>query len=200
VIQKPFADIWGMKPMMFASASIYEGLARELGFDFMRVKDGKHPGKDLKDRIRMALDDSDHEFFHVHTKVPDEVSHKGTPLLKKKAIEALDSGMDELVEAVIKRNDITVIVTGDHSTPSDSTLIHSGETVPVIIAGPNVRRDSVTVFNENSTASGCLGLLRGRELMQMALNFADRSVLATQQLGDRITTYIPNNYVPFTLK
>ena len=78
-------------------------------------------------------------------------------------------------------------------------MIHSGETVPVAIAGPNVRRDRVSRFDEVGTASGCLGLLRGRELMQMALNFADRSALATHQLGDKVRSFIPEAYPPFIL-
>ncbi len=199
VALKPFADVWGLKPMMIASGSVYGGLAHELGFDFVCADDGENPGQDLKERIRLALNDPEHDFFHVHTKVPDEISHKGTPILKKEALEALDCGMGELVDTMEKRKDVMVIVTGDHSTPSDSSLIHSGETVPVAIAGPNVRRDPVKVFNEISAATGCLGLLRGRELMQMTLNFADRSVLATHQLGDTVTAFIPDKYPPFIL-
>jgi len=193
----PFENIWGLKPIMIASPTVYEGLAHELAFGFIRVKDGDNPGQDLKERIQLALDDPDHNFFHVHTKVPDEISHKGTPELKKQALEDLDRGLGELVAIVEQGENIMVVVTGDHSTPSDSSLIHSGETVPVLIAGPNIRRDKVDRFDEIKAASGCLGLLRGRELMQMALNYADRSVLATHQLGDTIKAFIPDDYPPF---
>jgi 2,3-bisphosphoglycerate-independent phosphoglycerate mutase len=92
-----------------------------------------------------------------------------------------------------------VIVTGDHSTPSDSTLIHSGETVPVIMAGPRMRRDRVVAFDEVSAAQGCLGLLRGKELLAMALNFSERSGLVSHQLGDSVTPFIPEDYPPFKL-
>lgn len=195
----PFGQLWGLRPLMIASASIYEGLAHELGFDFIRAADGKDPGLDLKQRIQYALDDPDHDFFHVHTKIPDEVSHKGTPVLKKQALESLDRGLADLVKAVETHADVLVIVTGDHSTPSDSTLIHSGETVPVIMAGPRTRRDRVAAFDEVSSAEGCLGLLRGKELMHMALNFSERSALVTHQLGDAVTPFVPEDYSPFTL-
>jgi len=133
--------------------------------------------------------------------VPDEISHKGTPMQKKQALEGLDRGLGELVNIVEHSENVMAIVTGDHSTPSgSSTLIHSGETVPVLIAGPNVRRDRVETFNEISVASGCLGLLKGRELMQMVLNFADQSALATHQLGDTVKVFIPDDYPPFILK
>lgn len=195
----PFARIWGLRPLMIASASIYEGLAHELGFDFIRARDGKNPGLDLKDRIEWALADNNHDFFHVHTKAPDEVSHKGTPRLKKQTLESLDKGLRDLVQVVENHSDVLVIVTGDHSTPSDSTLVHSGEPVPVIMAGPRIRRDRVTAFDEVSAAAGCLNLLRGRELMHMALNFSERSVLVTHQLGDRETPFIPLDYPPFAI-
>ena len=192
-----FKQLWGLRPLMIASASIYEGLAHELGFDFIKDRDGRDPGRDLRRRIRLALNDPDHDFFHVHTKVPDEVSHKGTPVLKKKALEALDGGFRDLVKAVERNSDVLAIVTGDHSTPSESTLVHSGETVPVIMAGPRIRRDRVEAFDEVSAAGGCLGLLRGRELMFMALNFSERSVLVSHQLGDAVTPFIPEDYPPF---
>ena len=138
---QPFADQWGMRPLMIASSAVYAGLANELGFDFTRVADTGDPGRDLRERIRMALDDTKHDFIHVHTKVPDETSHKGTARMKKKAIASLDAGMDELAAALLKtkkKADILAVVTGDHSTPCNSALVHSGETVPVIFAGRTV--------------------------------------------------------------
>jgi len=169
-------------------------------YDFVRVSDSNDPGRDLKERIRLALDDAKNDFFHVHTKVPDEISHKQGPAEKKEAIERLDIGMAELIDVLLTEKNIMVMVTGDHSTPSESSLIHSGETVPVVMAGPNIRRDQVERFDEVSTAAGCLGLLRGRELLQMALNFSDRSVLATHQLGEFVKSYIPDDYPPFELQ
>jgi len=200
IVQIPFSKLWGLDAMMIASGSVYGGLAHELGFDFVKVTDGSDPGRDLKERIQLALDDTDHDFFHVHTKVPDETAHKQGPVQKKEAIERLDSAMAELVDVLLTKKDIMVIVTGDHSTPCGSSLIHSGETVPVVMAGQRVRRDQVKQFDEVSAAGGCLGLLRGRELMQMALNIADRSVLATHQLGDTVKTHVPDYYPPFELE
>jgi 2,3-bisphosphoglycerate-independent phosphoglycerate mutase len=136
----------------------------------------------------------------VHTKMTDEVSHKGNAIEKKEVIEDLDSGMDELVEAVAKRKDLLVVVTGDHSTPSESRLVHSGESVPVIMAGPKIRRDRVDCFDEISAAQGCLGLMRGRELMLMMLNASERSILTGLCLGDTVRPYVPVNYPPFFLK
>jgi 2,3-bisphosphoglycerate-independent phosphoglycerate mutase len=196
-----FYDLWGLKPMMIASSALYSGLAHEMGFTFVRASDSGNPGKDLKERIRMALDDPDHDFIHVHTKMTDEISHKGKSAVEKKdVIEDLDAGMDELLEAASTRIDLLTVVTGDHSTPCQSLLVHSGEPVPVIFAGSKVRRDRVDRFDEISAASGCLGLMRGRELMQMILNSSDRAILAGLCLGETIRMYMPTDYPAFPIK
>ncbi len=54
-----------------------------------------------------------------------------------------------------------VVVTADHSTPGISRMIHSGEPVPVIMAGQCVREDDVRSFSETQAACGCLGMLYG---------------------------------------
>lgn len=199
IAQEPFKERWGLSGLLIASDSVYRGLAHELGLDYVRVKNSKHPGKDLRERIRMALDDKDHAFFHVHTKAPDEAAHKGDPKEKRDMITVLDRGLNELVRALEGEANLLVAITADHSTPSISSLIHSGEPVPLIMAGRKVRRDQMDHFDEISAARGCLGFLRGKELMQMLLNYADRSSLKGHRLGNRERSYFPGNYEPFDL-
>jgi 2,3-bisphosphoglycerate-independent phosphoglycerate mutase len=200
IVQESFSDKWGLKGMVIASGAMYMGLARELGLTPVKVADGKDPGEDLKERIRMALSDRDHDFIHVHTKAPDQAAHTKEPARKREVIDRLDRGLDELVEAVEQRDDLLVVVTADHSTPSCSALIHSGEPVPVCLIGPEVRQDEVTAFDEISAAAGCLGLLRGEELMLMILNYSGRAVLVGHRLGDVERRYVPKSYKPFQLK
>ncbi len=198
IVQRPFEELWGLRGMLIASGAIYGGLAHELGLMFNRQEDSSDPGLDLRKRIRIALADSAHEFFHVHTKVPDEAAHKGDPFLKKTVLSKLDRGLDELVNAVKTRDDLIVAVTADHSTPCESTLIHSGEPVPVTVVGGRARRDSVEIFDEIEASKGCVGSLRGRELMLLLLNYADQSVLAGHRLGSRQKTHFPGRYEAFT--
>jgi len=195
----PFQHRWGLNGLMMASASVYGGLAHELGIDFQPVQDTDDPGKDLKDRIRLALSDTAHDFIHVHTKVPDEAAHTGDPLYKKDQISRLDRGLNELGQVVEKEKDLLVVVTADHSTPSMSPMIHSGEPVPVVMVGPSVRRDDVKQFSEIQAARGCLGLLRGAELMLMILNFSNRGNLFGHQLGPIKRDYLPSEDDPFEL-
>lgn len=200
ILQVPFEQRWGLKGMLIASGAMYRGLAHELGLDYTQVKDGPDPGNDLRERIAWALADNAHDFFHVHTKTPDQAAHKGDPLLKRDVISSLDRGLDELVIALETENDLLVAVTADHSTPSESTLIHSGEPVPVTLVGPNVRRDLMTAFDEIHAAQGCVGSLRGDELMRLLLNYADRSILLGHRLGPEEKPFFPHRYEPFLLK
>ena len=195
----PFQQRWGLNGLMIASPSVYEGLAHELGIEYRSVQDSDDPGLDLKNRICLALSDPTHDFIHVHTKVPDEAAHTGDPLYKKDQISRLDRGLKELLNAVEKEEDLLVVVTADHSTPSISPMIHSGEPVPVIMAGPSVRRDDVKIFSETHAARGCLGMLRGAELMLMILNFSNRGNLYGHQLGPIKRAYLPSDDDPFEL-
>ena len=197
--QESFYELWGLNGMVIASGSAYMGLAQELGLKPFRVKDSEHPGEDLKERIRIAVSNTSHDFIHVHTKAPDEAAHTKDPVRKKEVIALLDQGLDDLVREVEEKNNLLVVVTADHSTPSSSVLIHSGEPVPVTLAGQNVRRDEVNTFDEVSAASGCMGLLRGQELMLMILNYSDRSVLHGHRLGEKERSYFPITYEPFRL-
>ncbi|MGD9075170.1 MAG: alkaline phosphatase family protein [Desulfobacteraceae bacterium] len=199
IFQDPFEEKWGLSGMLIGSVSIYGGLAYELGLEYVRVRDSEDPSEDLRERIGIALEDTSHDFVHVHTKVPDEAAHKGDPKGKVAAIASLDRGLDELVKAVENRDDLLVAITSDHSTPSESLLIHSGESSPLSLVGPNVRRDDVDTFDEVSVAKGCLGLIRGKELMLTILNYMDRSALKGHRLGKIERPYFPIAYEPFRL-
>jgi 2,3-bisphosphoglycerate-independent phosphoglycerate mutase len=194
---EPFSERWGVEGLLIASSPLFGGIAAELGMTFRPVQDGSDPGADLADRLRAALSDDRHGFVHVHTKAPDEAAHRGDPGGKAEVIRSLDRGLEPLLDALDASGDLLAAVTADHATPCGSPLIHSGETVPLVMAGPTVRRDRVERFDEVSAASGGLGLLRGRELMLLLVNHADRSVLWGHRLGPRERAYLPADYPVF---
>ena len=78
-----------------------------------------------------------------------------------------------------------VCITGDHATPASPDVIHSGDPVPLLVAGPGVRADAVERFGELDFAAGILGQLRGPDLMPVLLNAADRPLF----LGSRPTPF-----------
>ena len=201
VSQEPFLEKWGFRAAMIASVAVYRGLARELGLDFIRAEDTDAPGADLAGRVGLALDDTAHEFIHVHTKAPDEASHKGDPLVKTRVIEELDQGLAGLVQALESGNqELLVVVTADHSTPARQKLIHSGESVPVAIAGGAIRQDRIERFDEISAVRGSAGFLRGDDLMHMILNCTNRAVLDGLRLGSVRRPYRHRDYPPFVVE
>lgn len=200
IVQEPFSAKWGFSPALIASGGVYKGIARELGFDFMLFADTPSPGRDLSERLHAALEDDTHDFIHVHTKVPDDVSHNGDPLSKTTAIGRLDAGFAGLVDAIEKNSGLLAVITADHSTPSRSMLVHSGETVPVVMVGGAIRKDPVDRFDEIAAASGSLGFLRGDELMHMILNCSDRSILDGLRLGADRRPYLDAPYPVFMIR
>ncbi|HHP50831.1 MAG TPA: 2,3-bisphosphoglycerate-independent phosphoglycerate mutase [Moorella mulderi] len=173
-----FKEKWGLRGVVLAQTPLFRGLARYVGMDFIRISS-------LAEGIRL-LPQLEYDFIHLHTKATDDAAHTKNPENKVKAIEEIDSLLGEMV---LNQGDL-LIITGDHSTPSVGTLIHSGDTVPILFFGPNVRVDEVKEFDEISCSQGHLRL-EGKDLLPVILNHLDRALLYGLRLGERITPYIP---------
>ena len=196
----PLPERYGMRCLSLASSVMYRGMAKFLGMDFMRMKDTRDPGNDLAERVELAVRAlADYDFIHIHSKAPDHAAHTKSPRAKLNAIESLDRGLAASVKQLM-REDVILVVTADHSTPSMGTLIHSGEPVPLMFAGEGVRRDAVDRFDEISVAGGCLGTMRGDELMHMVLNYTDRACLAGINDTPWARQYWPGDYDAFSLR
>jgi 2,3-bisphosphoglycerate-independent phosphoglycerate mutase len=119
-------------------------------------------------------------FVYVHDKRIDAAGHTKDPNVKREAAELLDAAFTNLpIDRAI------VCVTGDHATPASPDVIHSGDPVPLVVAGPGVLADDVRSFGERDCAAGILGHLRGPDLMPVLLNAADRPLF----LGSRPTPF-----------
>jgi 2,3-bisphosphoglycerate-independent phosphoglycerate mutase len=195
-----FNEKWGLKGLSISSGAIYWGLCSELGMDVVKVKDTGNIEEDLKYRLRYAKDARDYDFIHVHTKMPDEAGHTKNPWYKKEVIEAVDRAMSVAVHDIVPDRDVLLVVTADHSTASSGIMIHTGETVPLTMVGKYVRRDEVGHFNEIACAKGSLGVIKGRELMYMILNFLDRAKMQGLMDTPVDQPYYPGNYRPLKLE
>lgn len=196
----PFRDKWGLNGLSVASGSIYHGLCSLLGIEVRKVQETDDSGKDLLERLRIAQKALDFEFIHVHSKAPDKAAHTKNPEHKKDVIESLDRALAYAVDEIVTDDDVLFIVTSDHSTASAGSMIHSGETVPLTMVGKYTRRDDVAEFNEISCAKGGLGLVRGKELMYLILNFLDRGKLWGLMDSPVNQPFIPGNYKPLRIE
>lgn len=194
-----FRDKWGMRGLSISSGAIYWGLCSELGMDIIKVDDTGNAAEDLKYRLLVARDARDYDFIHVHTKMPDEAGHTKNPWYKKEVIEAIDRAVAVCIDEIIKDPDVLLVITSDHSTASSGSMIHTGETVPLTMVGKYVRRDYVSQFNEISCAQGGLGIIKGKELMYLILNFLDRSKMYGLMDTPFDQPYYPGNYKPLKI-
>jgi 2,3-bisphosphoglycerate-independent phosphoglycerate mutase len=165
-----FRERHGIDGAFAAESAFLRGLGRCLGLE--PVEAGFDTALVVE---RLEAGDT---FVYVHDKRVDEAGHTKDPRRKQSAVEEIDGLLaDPPTDRAI------VCVTGDHATPASPEVIHSGDPVPLVIAGPGVRGDSVTSFGELQCAAGILGQLRGPDLMPVLLNAADRPLF----LGSRPT-------------
>jgi 2,3-bisphosphoglycerate-independent phosphoglycerate mutase len=176
-----FAERHGLADArLIGSSPFLGGLARSLGMAYHEVAAGGELSEEIGRKLGLAeqafADGAD--FVFLHTKASDEAGHTKEPRAKVDAIEALDRALGPLLESPG-----VVCVTGDHATPASPDVIHSGDPVPFVLAGPGVRADRVERFGELHCREGILGHLRGEDVMPVLLNAADRPLF----LGSRPT-------------
>lgn len=188
-----FEQRHGVSGSFVAASRFMHGLARAVGLDPLEAKETDDPTADLERRLALIRErlDAGETFVFSHLKATDEAGHTKDPAIKQRTIEALDAALGDLpTESAI------VCVTGDHATPAYPEVIHSGDPVPLVVAGPGVRADAVTEFGELPCAGGILGHLRGPDLMPVLLNAADRPLF----LGSRPTPFAGADGYPSILE
>ena len=177
-----FPERHGLAGTFIAASRFMHGLARAVGLDPLGLEETDDPTADLTRRLELVRErlDAGDTFVFAHLKAADEAGHTKDPAIKQRTIEALDAALIDL-----PADRAIVCVTGDHTTPASPEVIHSGDPVPLLVAGPGVRADSVTSFGELGCAAGILGQVRGPDLMPLLLNAADRPLF----LGSRPTPF-----------
>jgi 2,3-bisphosphoglycerate-independent phosphoglycerate mutase len=177
-----FLERHGVTGSFIADSRFMHGLARAVGLAPIHVPETDDPAVDLRARLQLVRErlDARDTFVFSHLKATDAAGHTKDPTVKQRTIELLDSELHDL-----PTDRSIVCVTGDHATPTFPDVIHSGDPVPLVVAGPGVRADPVDSFGELDCSRGILGHLRGPDLMPLLLNAADRPLF----LGSRPTPF-----------
>jgi 2,3-bisphosphoglycerate-independent phosphoglycerate mutase len=181
---------------------LYIGLARILEMTSVTVPKAEGWSADMREKLAATkqLFEEGYDFVHVHSKGPDVSAHRKDPAEKVRTLEEIDSALAPVMEQVEQNRGLLVVITGDHATPSSGPLIHSGESVPILIAGgPNVLRDEVREFHERAAVHGGLGRIRGKELMPILLNLTDRVRLYGVRHSPRELPYWAREVKPFRI-
>ncbi|MCD4739923.1 2,3-bisphosphoglycerate-independent phosphoglycerate mutase [archaeon] len=161
-----FETKYGLSTAAIAKGTLYEGVARMLGMEVITPKtatgDKNEDCMAFAKETKKALKRKDFVFLHI--KGPDLAGHDGKPEEKVETIESIDEMIGELLDL-----DALIAFTCDHSTPCNLKG-HSGDPVPIAIAGEGIRTDNVTHFDEIACAQGGLHRIRGSDLMPILLN------------------------------
>lgn len=102
------------------------------------------------------------DIVYVHLKAPDIKGHDNEPIAKAESIELFDKMVNLITDHLPE--DVYLALGADHSTPCEFGE-HSGEPVPVVIYGPNIRRDHVSKYSEIDCALGGLGRMNGQQFI-----------------------------------
>ncbi len=177
----PFQEENGMSGEIIGSSAMIRGIARLLDMKYT-------PYKDFAKGVKKALVSS-REYIHLHTKETDQAAHTKDPFAKVRVLEKIDPLLEPLVDYALEE-DVLLIVTGDHTTPSIGSMIHSGDPVPIAFLGKHLRTDQVKWFDERSCGLGSIRMT-GKDFMPMILNFHQRSLFHNFRVGGRRSKYLP---------
>ena len=167
---------YGFTGACVAAESTVLGAARLAGFD--TITESCLTGNldtDVERKARLAIDAlKNHDFVCLHFKATDLMGHDNNPTGKVHAVEHYDTMLGYVRTYLSEIHDANVIVAmaADHSTPCERRE-HSGDPVPIVIAGHNIRKDNVIVYDEMHAARGGLLRMTGRMFHDFLLDYLE---------------------------
>ena len=167
-----FKEEFKVKPSAVVPTALVRGTLRSMGFKILNVE-GATGGYDTNviakaDKVINEFNNENSDFMFLHFKATDLAGHDGNP---KKKIEMIEKA-DKMIERLLEKLDLSeyaIALTSDHSTPCE-VMNHSGDPVPLVIAGGGVRIDEINEFGERECSKGSLGRLNGRDVLQTIMD------------------------------
>lgn len=166
---------YGLRAACMAGAALYAGVAASVGMDLLNVEGAT--GTVEVDTLAVGMTAvealTDYDFVFVHIKGADSAGHDGDWEMKMRMVKKID-GMIGVFRDNLDLESTLLVVSADHSTPCEVGE-HTGDPVPIVIAGPGVRTDDIEEFGERQCARGGLSVIRGLDLMPMLMNLSGRT-------------------------
>ncbi|MFQ5974835.1 MAG: 2,3-bisphosphoglycerate-independent phosphoglycerate mutase [Candidatus Hydrothermarchaeales archaeon] len=163
-----FNEKYSLKGACISTMGLIRGIGELCGLDVLEVPvDIK-----IEDACKKALKEMDnYDFLLLNIKDPDNIAHDHNAQKKARTIEEIDRALS-IFSGFIVGNYLVVL--SDHTTASVYGD-HTGDPVPIMICGPEVRTDDVDSFGERSAAKGGLNRIRGQDLMNIIMNLTYRA-------------------------
>ncbi len=160
---QPFYERYGARLAILSRMPYMLGIGKYIGVDVIPVDESNLA------EVRKALElyVEKYDVLLVHVKGPDPYGHDGNFLGKVRAIEEIDRTIGPTLVRLAESH--VVAVTGDHSTPALARR-HTGDPCPLLVFGPGGRRDETAAFGERECSKGCLGHLKGSQLLHLLLD------------------------------
>lgn len=161
----------GIRGLCIAGDVTVGGIARLVGFDYY-FQESFTGGftTDIMGKARKAAESlkEGYDWVIVHVKGTDLAGHDNQPLEKVRIIEEIDCMIGYLMDQIDKDN-CYIAFTADHSTPCEARD-HTGDGVPTMIWGWDVRRDKVEKAGETYFMEGALQNLRARDIFALQMD------------------------------
>jgi len=109
-----------------------------------------------------------YDMVYVHIKGPDEFGHDGDALGKKQNIERIDREFFGTLLKELKNANVTIVVSGDHSTPCIKKS-HTDDPVPLLISPKTIGNTKVQRFTESYAKKGAVGSIMGSDVLNKTL-------------------------------
>jgi len=168
-------SLYNMKFGSFVQMPVERGIALLTGMEIIEVPAlSGHLDVDYPVWAKVAMDSmKKYDGIYVHIKGPDEPAHDGDYAGKKVIIEAIDKFFFGSLLAELDMDSTVIAVTADHSTVC-AMKAHSGDPVPLVISGGNVKPDGTLSFSEKTAKLGSIGELCGQDIMPLLVKFAQQ--------------------------
>lgn len=164
-------DKYGIKAACIAGDQTVGGIAELVGMEYF-VNDSFTGGfdTDVIAKADKALELLEHgyDWIVIHVKATDLAGHDNLPEEKARIIGEVDRMAGYLLER-IDSSSCYLCLTADHSTPCEARD-HTGDGVPTIIWGDDVRRDKVSEAGETAFSEGVLSNLTAHDIFMLQMD------------------------------